>query len=398
MTGATQTSRTSESESDLAAPHLRNRLEVRPVRSRGELRHFIHLPWRIYANDERWVPPLISDMRTILDRNKHPYHQHSVSEYFLAWRGNEVVGRIAATINHRYDEVHGEGTGFFGFFESMNDPEAARVLLQTAEEWLSQYGAKRVLGPISFSTNEEAPIGLLVEGFQHPQVLMTAYNPPWYADLIEGAGYSKEKDLLAFKITGATPPPALARGVERLARRSGISVRTFQVDRFDEELEAIKEIYNRSWEANWGFVPMTDAEFEYLARDFRPVLDPELCIIAEAEGQPVGFSLVLPDYNQVLRHLNGRLLPFGVFKFLWYRRKIEGIRILTLGLVPGYRRRGLDAMMYLRIFQAAKMRGYEWAEASWILEDNWDIQRGIERCGGEAYKRHRIYQRALTAE
>lgn len=185
------------------------------------------------------------------------------------------------------------------------------------------------------------------------------------------------------------------RGVQRLEQRGGIRVREFDVRRFDEELAIIKEIYNSSWERNWGFVPMTDAEFDYLAKQFRPLLDPTLCLIAEADGKPVGFSLVLPDYNQVLRRLNGRLFPFGIIKFLWYRRRIDSIRILTLGLIPGYRRRGLDAMMYLRIFQASQRRGYHWGEASWLLEDNWEIRRGMERCGGRIYKTHRIYEKSL---
>lgn len=373
-----------------------SRVEVRPVRGRGELKRFIRFPWRIYAGDPQWVPPLLADMRTVLDRRKHPYHQHADSEYFLAWREGEVVGRIAATVNHRYNEFHDEKTGFFGFFESVRDEAVAAALLQAAEEWLRGRGMDRVYGPVSFSTNEEAPLGLLVDGFEHPPVLMTAYNPRWYPALIEGAGYSKAKDLVAYQLVdSANPPEALVRGVQRLEQRSGIRVREFDVRRFDEELAIIKEIYNSSWERNWGFVPMTDAEFDYLAKQFRPLIDPTLCLIAEANGKPVGFSLVLPDYNQVLRRLNGRLFPFGIIKFLWYRRRIDSIRILTLGLIPGFRRRGLDAMMYLRIFQASQRRGYHWGEASWLLEDNWEIRRGMERCGGRIYKTHRIYEKSL---
>jgi GNAT superfamily N-acetyltransferase len=371
-------------------------IEVRVVRGRGELKRFIRLPWRIYADHPHWVPPLLADMKTVLDRTKHPYHQHADSEYFLAWRGGEVVGRIAATVNHRYNEFHEERTGFFGFFECIQDESVATALLRAAEEWLRERGMERVHGPVSFSTNEEAPLGLLVDGFEHPPILMTGYNPTWYSTLIEAGGYAKAKDLVSFRLTNsAHPPERLVRGVERLERREGIRVRPIDVRRFREELDSIKEIYNRSWERNWGFVPMTDAEIEFAAKEFRPVLDPSLCLIAEVEGEPVGFSLVLPDYNQVLRHLNGRLFPFGIFKFLWHRRKIDRVRILTLGLIPGYRRRGLDAMMYLRIFQAAARGGYHWGEASWILEDNWEIRRGMERCGGEVYKTYRIYEKKL---
>lgn len=371
-------------------------VEVRPVRGRAELRQFIRLPWRIYQGDPNWVPPLLGDMRAVLDRRKHPYHRHAESEYFLAWRSGKVVGRIAATVNHRHNEFHEEKTGFFGFFECVRDEAVATALLHAAEDWLRERGMDRVHGPVSFSTNEEAPLGLLVDGFEHPPLLMTAHNPPWYADLIETGGYGKAKDLVAIKLTdSAHPPEKLVRGVERIARREGATVREIEVRRFREELEAIKEVYNGSWEKNWGFVPMTDAEFDYLAKQFRPVLDPSLCLIAEVEGKPVGFSLVLPDFNQALRHVNGRLFPFGLFKLLWHRRKIDRVRILTLGLLPGYRRRGLDAMMYLRIFQASARRGYTWGEASWILEDNLDIRQGLERCGGEVYKTYRIFEKKL---
>lgn len=371
-------------------------VEVRPVSGRDDLRRFIRLPWEIYRGDPNWVPPLLSDLEMVLDRRRHPYHQHADSEYFLAWRDGRVVGRIAATVNHRYNEFHGEKTGFFGFFECFRDDDAATALLRAAESWLRERGIERVLGPVSFSTNEEAPLGLLIDGFDRLPYLMTAYNPPWYADLIEGSDYVKAKDLVALELTGAeSPPERLVRGVERLERREGIRVREFDLTRFDQELEAIKVIYNGSWERNWGFVPMTDAEFDHLAKQFRPLLDPSLCLIAEVAGKPVGFSLVLPDYNQVLRHLDGRLFPFGVFKFLWYRRKIDRVRIMTLGLLPGYRRRGLDAMMYLRIFQASARRGYVRGEASWILEDNLDILHAIERCGGKVYKTYRIYEKGL---
>lgn len=371
-------------------------VEVRPVSGRDDLRRFIRLPWEIYRGDPNWVPPLLSDLEMVLDRRRHPYHQHADSEYFLAWRDGRVVGRIAATVNHRYNEFHGEKTGFFGFFECFRDDDAATALLRAAESWLRERGIERVLGPVSFSTNEEAPLGLLIDGFDRLPYLMTAYNPPWYADLIEGSDYVKAKDLVALELTGAeSPPERLVRGVERLERREGIRVREFDLTRFDQELEAIKVVYNGSWERNWGFVPMTDAEFDHLAKQFRPLLDPSLCLIAEVAGKPVGFSLVLPDYNQVLRHLDGRLFPFGVFKFLWYRRKIDRVRIMTLGLLPGYRRRGLDAMMYLRIFQASARRGYVRGEASWILEDNLDILHAIERCGGKVYKTYRIYEKGL---
>ena len=368
---------------------------VRPVADRADLNRFIRFPWRIYANDPVWVPPLLSDLKTVLDRRRHPFHQHADVEYFLARRGDEVVGRIAAIVNHRHNEFHGEKTGFFGFFECIDDGDVARALLETAEAWLRERGMERVYGPESFSTNEESGLGLLVDGFDKPPVIMTAHTPPYYPKLVEGAGYVKAKDLLAYWLDDQRPPERLVRGVERLQQAERVKLRTLNLKDFAGEVGRIKEIYNSAWERNWGFVPMTDAEFDHLARQLRPVVNPRLCAIAEVDGEPVGFALALPDFNQALKHVNGRLFPFGIFKLLWYRRKIDTLRVLTLGLKPGYRQKGIDAMLYLHIFREGVAAGFKQAECSWILEDNWDMRRGLERMGARVYKTYRIYEKSL---
>lgn len=368
---------------------------VRPVDGRADLSRFIRLPWRIYANDPVWVPPLLSDLKTVLDRRRHPFHQHADVEYFLAWRGDEVVGRIAAIVNHRHNEFHGEKTGFFGFFECIDDGDVARALLETAEAWLRERGMERVYGPESFSTNEESGLGLLVDGFDKPPVIMMAHTPPYYPRLVEGAGYVKAKDLLAYWLDDQRPPERLVRGVERLRQAERVKLRTLNLKDFAGEVARIKDIYNSAWERNWGFVPMTDAEFDHLARQLRPVVNPRLCAIAEVDGEPVGFALALPDFNQALKHVNGRLFPFGIFKLLWYRRKIDTLRVLTLGLKPGYRQKGIDAMLYLHIFREGVAAGFKQAECSWILEDNWDMRRGLERMGARVYKTYRIYEKTL---
>lgn len=368
---------------------------VRPVDGRADLDRFIRLPWRIYANDPVWVPPLLSDLKTVLDRRRHPFHQHADVEYFLAWRGDEVVGRIAAIVNHRHNEFHGEKTGFFGFFECIDDGDVARALLETAEAWLRERGMERVYGPESFSTNEESGLGLLVDGFDKPPVIMMAHTPPYYPRLVEGAGYVKAKDLLAYWLDDQRPPERLVRGVERLRQAERVKLRTLNLKDFAGEVARIKDIYNSAWERNWGFVPMTDAEFDHLARQLRPVVNPRLCAIAEVDGEPVGFALALPDFNQALKHVNGRLFPFGIFKLLWYRRKIDTLRVLTLGLKPGYRNKGIDAMLYLHIFREGVAAGFKQAECSWILEDNWDMRRGLERMGARVYKTYRIYEKTL---
>jgi len=370
-------------------------LRVERVRGRRELGIFLKLPWRIYADDPVWVPPLLSDQRKALDP-RHPFHAHAEVACFLAWRGRQPVGRIAAIANHRYNEFHGDRTGFFGLFESVDDADVAAALLATAEEWLRARGLERALGPMNFSTNDElySP-GVLVDGFERPPSIMMAHTPPYYAALLERAGYGGAKDLVAYWLAGERPPERLLRGIARLQRSEGVVVRSLDLRRFDEEVRAIQDVYHSAWERNWGFVPMTDAEFDHLAKSFRPVVEPRLCVIAEVDGRAVGFALTLPDYHQVLKRLNGRLLPFGLIKFLWYRRTIDAARVLTLGLRPEYRRRGLDAMMIVRIWEQAVQLGYAQGECSWILEDNWDMRRGIERVGGQVYKTYRVYEKAL---
>jgi hypothetical protein len=253
-------------------------------------------------------------------------------------------------------------------------------------------------GPANFSTNEEfSSPGVLVEGFDTPPQIQMSHNPPYYARLMEAAGLEKVKDLLAFWLEG-DPPERIVRGFERALKRQEAVIRPLNLKRFRQEVDTIKEIYNSAWSQNWGFVPMTDAEFEHMAKEFRPVVDPDLCLIAEVEGKPVGFSLALPNLNEALRHLrDGRLLPFGIFKFLWHRRKIGSARVITLGFKPAYQHLGLGGAFYLRTWQVGVQKGYPQGEASWVLEDNHEMVRALERMGARAYKRYRLYDR-LTAD
>jgi GNAT superfamily N-acetyltransferase len=369
---------------------------VRPVRGRRDLDRFMKLPWAIYRDDPSWVPPLLMDLKTALTPGKHPYHEHADVEYFLAWRAGRPVGRIAATVNRQYVDFHGEKLGFFGFFESIDDRGVAAALLGAAEAWLRARGMERVQGPMNFSTNEEfCSPGVLIDGFEIPPQVMMSHTPPYYAGLLEAAGYAKAKDLLAYYLDGPTPPERMVRGVERLQKSGGITIRSLDMSDFDNEVARIKEIYNSAWERNWGFVPMTDAEFDHMAKSLKPVVQPALVLIAEVRGEPVGFAIGLPDFNQVLKRINGRLFPFGLLKLLWYKRKIDDCRVLTLGLKPGFRKMGIDAMLYLRLFQDGPKVGFPTAECSWILEDNWDMRRGLERMGARIYKTYRVYEREL---
>lgn len=365
---------------------------VAPARDAASLRRFIRLPWRIYADDPAWVPPLVADVRKVL-RPDHPFHQHADVEYFLALRDQEPVGRIAAIVNHQYNTFHDTRTGFIGLFECVDDPAVAESLLRTAADWLRDRGMSEAIGPFNLSSNDElySP-GILLDNFARPPVLMMAHNPPYYSALFEAAGWRKERDLLSYWLEDDRTPDRLVRGVERLTGSiDGLVVRQLDMKHLPDEVERIKEVYNSAWERNWGFAPLTDAEIARLATDLKPIVDPRFALIAEVHGAPVGFALALPDYNEALHHLNGRLLPFGFIKLLWHRRNIDTLRVFTLGLKPEYQRRGIDALFYLRMYQHGLTAGYRRAEASWILEDNWGMRRALERMGAYVHKTYRVY-------
>jgi hypothetical protein len=367
---------------------------IQPVISRGQRRAFIKLPWRIYRDDPHWVPPLISQLKETLDPHKNPFYDHADVQLFLADRGDIPVGRIAAVVNHAHNEFHDERTGFFGFFECVNDEQVSAKLLDAAREWLRQRGMTILRGPANFSSNDEW--GLLVQGFDISPVLMMPYNPPYYPELLERCGLAKTKDLYAYRMRIEEGlPDRLRRMASRIEQRESLTIRPIEMKDFDNELKRIKAIYNNAWSKNWGFVPMTDAEFDHLAKQLKPLVVPELVLLAEVKGRPAGFSLTLPDYNQALKHLNGRLFPFGIFKLLWYSRKIDHPRILVMGVTHEYQRRGIDTVFYVRTWDAGKKRGYTWGEMSWILEDNEMMKRAMELMGGKVYKTYRIYEMSI---
>lgn len=369
---------------------------VRTVATRGDRDAFIRLPWRIYRDDPVWVPPLIQDVRLLMNRGKHPFHWHADVEFFTAWRGGDLLGRIAAIVNRRYVEFQEDPLGFFGLFECTDDADVAQALLTAAERYVASRGMRAVQGPFNLSTNDElySP-GVLVDGFDTPPVVMMAHTPRYYAPLFERAGYAGAKDLLAYWLVGPEPPERLVRGTERILKRSGAVIRALDLRQFDAEVARVQEVYNSAWERNWGFVPMSEAEIQHMAKQLRPVVNPNLCALAEVNGEPVGFALALPDYNQALRKLNGRLFPFGIVKLLWHRRKINAARVLTLGLKKPFRHQGLDAALILHLYREGVRAGYPKGECSWILEDNWEMRRGLERIGGQVYKTYRVYEKRL---
>jgi GNAT superfamily N-acetyltransferase len=380
---------------DAAAPSV----SVETVRTRRELNEFLKLPWAIYRGDPHWVAPLLSQQRELLDRRKHPFHQHAEVEYFLARRGGKAVGRIAAIVNHQHIQFHGEQAGFFGFFESIDDQEVARQLFQASGAWLRARGMTVQRGPASFSSNEE--FGLLVEGFDGPPVILMTYNPPYYQRLIESSGLVKAKDLLAYWTSRETDRmeqfARLTRVVEKISKRVDLTLRPANMKRFDEEIQVLKTIYNRAWQLNWGFVPFTDAEIEYAGRQLKSIIDPDLCTFAFVGDEPVGAAISVPDLNVALRHVKGRLLPFGFAKLVWYTRvrKIRRARLMLLGVVQHYQRRGIDAALVAANIRVALSKGYQDAEFGWVLEDNKILLNALEYWGLTPYRRYRVYEGQL---
>jgi GNAT superfamily N-acetyltransferase len=335
----------------------------------------------------------------LLSRTKNPFFQHAQAEYFVAERDGKVVGRIAAISNRLHNETHEDQVGFFGFFESIDDQGVANALFEAAAEWCRALGHDVLRGPASFSVNDEC--GLLVDGFDTPPALMMPHNPPYYVRLVERAGFTKAKDLWVYQggsEAGYVPvPERLARATEMIRQRQGITLRPLNMKDFDGEVERIKQLYNSAWEKNWGFVPMTEAEIDHLAEQFKPVVIPELVPMAEKEGQLIGFGIALPDLNVVFRtNRSGRLFPM-IIRLLWAlkMKRIRRARILLLGVLPAFQGKGVDAMLYHWIWTRSGERGIYWGEAGWILEDNPAMNAGLEKMTFRVYKTYRLYDRRL---
>jgi len=369
-------------------------LRIEEVKNQQDLMTFIRFPWEVYQGDPYWVPPLIKDQLLKFDPN-HPFRVHSEMILFLAYRGGKVVGRIAGIIDHHYVEFHQEKVGFFGFFESIPDAEVARTLLSRIADWLKGHGMEKMAGPMNPSTNDEC--GLLIERFDSSPCLMMPYNPRIYPSLLEGFGLRKRMDLYAYLLEEPTFRLArLDRITERLRKREPqLYVRPIQLRRFDEELKIVKEIYNQAWSKNWGFVPMTDEEINLTAKELKPLVVSELILFAYWGKDPVAFSVSLPDYYEVLKHLNGKIGLLGAIKFLYYSKKIHKIRVMLLGVKHDFQKKGVEGLLYIETFKRGNKKGYHEAECSWILEENILMQHGIEAMGGKRYKTYRIYEMPL---
>lgn len=369
-------------------------LILKEVETRHDLMAFIRFPWKVYQGNPYWVPPLIKDHLQKFSP-KSPFRTHAEMILYLAYRGKEIVGRIAGIIDRHYIEFHQEKLGFFGFFESMNDSEVAHLLLSSVRGWLKDRGMEKMAGPMNPSTNDEC--GLLIDAFDSTPCLMMPYNPPYYPALIEGCGLKKTMDLYAYWLQkDSFNYDRLDRITQRILKREpNLSVRPLNLSKFNEELKIIKEIYNNSWSKNWGFVPMTDEEIDELAKNLKPIIVPELILFAYHGDSPVAFAAALPDYNVVLKHLNGKLGLLGAIKYLYYSRKIKTVRIMLLGVKHSFQKKGIEGLLYIEIFKRGTNRGYPQGECSWILENNLPMQHGIEAMGGKRYKTYRIYEKQI---
>jgi hypothetical protein len=368
-------------------------------RSRGDLSRFFDVADALYASDPLFVAPIRSDVARVF-QDENPFFRHGEMQLFVARRNGRDVGRIAAILDRNHNEFHGEKAAFFGFFESENDPETAGKLLEAAAVWGRERKMRVLRGPTNPTLNDEA--GLLVEGFDSPPVVMMTYNPTHYAALLEGQGFRKTKDLLAFWFPLEEKPlERLTRVAERFRKRSPeIRVRNVTKRGLAEDLAKIREVYNEAWEKNWGFVPMTGEEMDFMAARLKPLLVPELLWIGEAprpDGslEPMAFMLMLPDYNVAIAPTRGRLLPFGWLKFLLARGKIRTVRVVTLGVKTPWRQSGIQSIMMADSLRFLLRRGYTGAEVSWLLEDNELVIAAVRLWGGRLYKTYRIYEKTL---
>jgi hypothetical protein len=376
-----------------------NQLTVRAVRTAKEAQQFLDLPYRLYRHHPYWVPPLRMAQKDILDTAKHPFYKTAEVEKFLAFRGDKVVGRVMAIVNRASNDYHHEHAGHFGFFECENDDEAAKALLDAAREWLGDRAMDVMRGPFNPSTNYEC--ALLVQGFDSSPTVMMTYNFEYYAEQFEGYGLKKAMDMFAYdtRVKTFNYSEKLERVAERLKSKYGIQIRNINLKKFADEVETVRRIYNDAWSDNWGFVPVSDEEFTHIAKDLKQIVDPSVVFVAEQVDEksgalkPVGFFLAIPDINRALiKVTDGRLLPFGLIKLLWHSRKIDFIRIVTMGVIKEHQNLGIAAVFYDAIYQQAKVGKYPNGEMSWVLENNRMMNRSAELIGGKVAKVYRIYE------
>ncbi len=372
-------------------------MEIRQVHSRRDEKEFVSLPYRLYRGDPYWVPPLRSEQRKLFRPQSNAMLLHCDYVLFLASEGGTAVGRVAAFVDRHANDYWGSAIGFFGSYECIDRYDVAHALLGAARDWLQAQGMTAMRGPISF---ESQNWGFIVQGFDYPPAVMSPYNPPYYNRHMESFGLRKVKDLEVYRgdaASGYELPERFVRHLQRIQERHRVRVRTVNMKELAREVKIIVDLANRSLAHNWGYAPVTDAEAADMARSLKLILDPTVVFVAEADGKPIGFSIAFPDVNELLRGLNGRLFPFGIFKLVFGLKKVKSYRMWALGIVPEYQRRGIDTLLYVKTYQALKPRGAR-LEANYVLEDNYAMKDAIIKLGLQLVRRYRIYEMPLSAD
>jgi len=360
------------------------------------MKAFLSFPYTHYENDKNWIPPLYIQQRDLLDPEKNPYFNNVDHAYFVAEKDGETAGRIGLFINHDWNEYQKQATGFFGFFECREDSYLAGLLFNVAKDWMRERGMNRILGPINPGMMYE--LGVLVEGHDSKPYIMMPWTKPYYDKIIKNAGLDKEIDLLAYEVDDKHVALDRINRAEQIVKRRlpDLKIRPVNLKDFEREAETIRKIFNSAWAGNWGFSPVGKEEFSHIAKDLKLIIDIDLAHIAEIKGEPVGFSVALPDMNQAFQHVKGgKLLPFGIIKLLWYKRRINRIRTALMGVIPEYRGKGIDALLHREAITKGLAKGYNASELSWLLETNTEMIRVAEKIGGWKAKTYRIYSAQL---
>lgn len=373
-------------------------ITVKKIESSAEVKKFIDFPHDLYKGDPNYVPELYISQEKLFNRKKNPFFQHAEVDLFFAFKDGKIVGRIAAIDNGGYKKFTGFNDGFFGFFDVIEEYAVAEALLNTAKEWCRKKGLSNIIGPVNFSTNDTC--GMLIDGYDVPPVILMTYNKKYYNDFMDRSGFRKKMDLLAYRIGTKENLNqrviAMRPAMEERLKRNGITIRKFNMKNFKSEVDKLHEVYNAAWEKNWGFVPMTKDEFRFAASDMKAIVDTDFAYVAEHNGKAIGFSLTVPNLNEVtIKIKRGRLLPTGIFTLLMNQKKVKSVRIITLGVIEGYRKAGVDACFYAMNLEAAAKKNIDYGEASWILENNDMMNKALLHIGGKVYKKYRLYELPL---
>lgn len=370
--------------------------KIIPVDTKKQLNSFIMLPFELYKNEPNWVPPLIMDQKNFFNPKKNPYYEHSEVKLFLALRDGKVVGRISAQTNTQHTKEHNENIGFFGFFECIDDQETANALFDAAYEWNRYRGFTSMRGPLNFSVNQEC--GLLVDGFDTPPMVMMLHNHRYYQKLYENWGLTKTMDLFAYLSERREMPERIEKMVDILTKRYKVQIRSLSRNKkkMKKDIETVFEIYTKAWEYNWGNVPMTKAEFDHIVKELLPIADPDLVFFAEIEGKHAGFSLALPNYNEVLKVMNGRVNPITLLKAMRAKKRISSARVITMGIIKEFQGRGIDSIFHYHSYKNGLPKGYFKGEFSWVLESNLPMMHVAEKLDAKIYKTYRLYDKAIV--